>query len=504
MATKKSVKSSPSTKKHSYSMTALSEEKVKQIEKEFLEQNKQKKSKTDYPKILKVSFRSTKDCDKFALLIQQTIDYSEKQIDFKIPNWRNHGKWRFTGEPKLKSTTTGLKPEHAKHWVDMPEFEQEKNDWIYHRLEVRFINAPAYAHFANLIKQHLKVSTPSIYYPKWTPAKLSHYKWVSTLPRSKTTPRYPIYVISKGRAHSRLTSKTLEAMDVPYYIVVEPSEIEAYAAVIDINKILVLPNDSDPNNLTGPGYARNCCRDHAWANGFDRHWVMDDNIHGFYRLHQNRKYRVADGAIFRAAEDFVDRYENVWVAGFQYRFFAAAKSKYPPYVANTRIYSCLLIDNRWMLTFGKEQFLWRERYNEDTILSLDTLENGFCTVQFNSFLQGKTGTQKLKGGNTEVFYGAEGKDGAEDITDDDYNPLGTVRKSLNLLEIYPEVTKIVERYGRVHHHVDFSKYKKNQLKLRRGVRLPTKPNNYGMRLIKMTDGEIAEEAVDIKPPKNSR
>jgi hypothetical protein len=166
-------------------------------------------------------------------------------------------------------------------------------------------------------------------------------------------------------------------MDVPYYIVVEPSEIDAYAAVIDINKILVLPNDSDPANPTGPGYARNCCRDHAWVNGFDRHWVMDDNIHGFYRLHQNRRYRVADGAIFRAAEDFVDRYENVWVAGFQYRFFAAAKSKYPPYVANTRIYSCLLIDNRRMLTFGKEQFLWRERYNEDTILSLDVLENGF-------------------------------------------------------------------------------------------------------------------------------
>jgi hypothetical protein len=43
MATKKSVKSSPSTKKRSYSMTALSEEKVKQIEQEFLEQHKQKK-----------------------------------------------------------------------------------------------------------------------------------------------------------------------------------------------------------------------------------------------------------------------------------------------------------------------------------------------------------------------------------------------------------------------------------------------------------------------------
>jgi hypothetical protein len=472
-------------KNRNYLMTALDETKVKEAELEARNRNQQKKKQPVYPKLLKVKFRTRRDCDKFALLIQKHIDFSEREIDFKIPTWRNHGKWRFTGETKTKTSGKGLKEEHAMHWKGMPEFEQDKHDFIFHSLTVRLASAQAYAHFANLVRQELKEKTPSIYYPVWKPAKARYFKWVSTLPKSKITPRYPIYIVSKGRAHSRLTSKTLEAMDVPYYIVIEPSEIDAYAAVIDINKILVLPNDSDPNNLTGPGYARNCCRDHAWANGFDRHWVMDDNIHGFYRLHQNRKYRVADGAIFRAAEDFVDRYENVWVAGFQYRFFAAAKSKYPPFVKNTRIYSCLLIANRWMLTFGKDQFLWRERYNEDTILSLDTLENGFCTIQFNAFLQGKVGTQSLKGGNTEIFYGAEGKDDQESISEDEYNPLGTVRKSLNLLEIYPEVTKIVERYGRVHHHVDFRKYKSNQLRLRKGVKVAQKPNNYGMRLVKV-------------------
>lgn len=488
-----------------YKMTAIDEEKVKAVEKTFSNTQRNKKSKTVYPKILTVKFRNRRDCEKFALLIQKNIDFIDRQIDFKIPTWRNHRKWHFIGEPKIKMTTKGLKDEHAQHWKGMPEFEQDRHDFIFHSLKVRFSNAKAYAYFANLVRQELKERTSSIYYPIWTSFKIKNFKWVSTLPKSKITPRYPIYVVSKGRAHSRLTSKTLEAMDVPYYIVVEPSEIDAYAAVIDIKKILVLPNDSDPKNPTGPGYARNCCRDHAWANGFERHWVMDDNIHGFYRLHKNRRYRVADGAIFRAAEDFVDRYENVWVAGFQYRFFAAAKSKYPPFVTNTRIYSCLLIDNRWMLTFGKDPFLWRERYNEDTILSLDTLENGFCTVQFNAFLQGKTGTQKLKGGNTEIFYGAEGKDDEGNITDDDYNPLGTVRKSLNLKEIYPEITEVVERYGRVHHRVDFRKYKGNQLKLRKGVRLPTIPNNYGMKLVNMTEAEItAEEAVNINQSKNNR
>ena len=82
------------------------------------------------------------------------------------------------------------------------------------------------------------------------------------------------------------------------------------------------------------------------------------------------------------------------------------------------------------------------------------------------------------------------KDGKTEIFEGDYNPLGTVKKSLNLLEIYPEVTKIVERYGRIHHHVDFSKYKGNELKLRKGVRLPTKSNNYGMMLKKMTEKEM--------------
>lgn len=485
MAKTRKTKSSAGTIRN-YKMTAIDEKQVKAIEKQFTKAKKVKSLKPVYPKLLKVKFRNQRDCNKFALLIQKNIDFSEKIVDFKVPTWRNHGKWHFTGEPKNKSVSKGLKDDHAAHWKGMPDFEQDKHDFIYHQLTIRFSNANSYAYFANLVRQKLKEKTPSIYYPKWTPAKLSHYKWVSTLPRNKTKPRYPIYIVSKGRAHSRLTSKTLESIDVPYYIVVEPSEVEAYAAVIDIKKILVLPNDADPKNPTGPGYARNCCRDHAWANGFDRHWVMDDNIQGFYRLHQNRRYQVADGAIFRAAEDFVDRYENVWVAGFQYRFFAAAKSKYPPYVTNTRIYSCLLIDNRLMLSLGKEQFLWRERYNEDTILSLDVLENGFCTVQFNAFLQGKAGTQSLKGGNTDVFYSAEGKDGVVDVTEDDYNPLGTVRKSLNLLEIYPEVTKIVERYGRVHHLVDFSRYKGNQLKLRKGVKISKVPNNYGMELIKTT------------------
>ena len=56
-----------------------------------------------------------------------------------------------------------------------------------------------------------------------------------------SNPIYPIYIISKGRWESRLTSKTLEKLDVPYHIVIEPQEYDNYAAVIDPKKIHVLP-----------------------------------------------------------------------------------------------------------------------------------------------------------------------------------------------------------------------------------------------------------------------
>jgi len=51
-------------------------------------------------------------------------------------------------------------------------------------------------------------------------------------------PKYPIYIISKGRWESRKTSKILEKMDVPYKIVIEPQEYEQYLSVIDKKKYL--------------------------------------------------------------------------------------------------------------------------------------------------------------------------------------------------------------------------------------------------------------------------
>jgi len=294
-----------------------------------------------------------------------------------------------------------------------------------------------------------------------------------------TNPQYPVYIISKGRHETMLTSKSLARMKVPHYIAIEPQDEDNYEKALDNFKIreyvtlLIAPFS---NHGDGPGRARNWCWDHSMTIGADSHWVLDDNIADFYRLNQNKRIRVESGAIFRAAEDFVDRFENVPVSGFQYRFFIAPNQKYPPYVKNTRIYSCLLIRNDC-------KHRWRGRYNEDTDLCLRVLKDGDCTIQFNIFMQGKAATQTVKGGNTEEFYHKEGTLEKEKWRDGQLNPEGTINKSQMLVDMHPDVASVVWRYGRWHHYVDYSPFKKNELVYKKDIVIPEGINNYGMKLV---------------------
>lgn len=260
-------------------------------------------------------------------------------------------------------------------------------------------------------------------------------------------------------------------MGVPHFIVVEESERELYENGRCYGSLLTLPerykheyDTFDQLGLSksvGPGAARNFCLDHSRENGFRRHWVMDDNIDAFHRLHKNEKFEVRTGATLRAMEDFVDRYTNVRLAGPNYYSFCKKTDGVPPFVLNTRIYSCLLIENNI-------EFRWRGRYNEDTDLSLNVLKAGLCTVQFNAFLCGKITTQRLAGGNTADFYEKE----------------GTKPKSDMLVRMHPDVAKVVWKFNRWHHHVDYRPFKNNALKYVDGLTIDRKPNNYGMRLVR--------------------
>ncbi|MDR1594637.1 MAG: hypothetical protein LBS43_09190 [Prevotellaceae bacterium] len=257
----------------------------------------------------------------------------------------------------------------------------------------------------------------------------------------------PIFIPSKGRHENGLTWKALDGMGISRYrVIVEPQEYDLYRKVLPEEKLLVLdmnykrqyntcdnvPYDENPR--VGSGAARNFGWDTAKKEGAPWHWIIDDNIRRFL-LYNNNKKNIAKFDIFACIERFVDNYVNVDMAGMQYAMFVPKKLKINPIIINTRIFSCNLIKT-------DSPFRWRGRYNEDVILSMDMLEAGYCTMLFQTYLCEKIRTGTIKGGNTDELYRA-----------------GTEAKSRLLKSVYPGKVKLVMRYGRHHHQVNFSQYK---------------------------------------------
>ena len=303
-------------------------------------------------------------------------------------------------------------------------------------------------------------------------------------------PQYPLYIVSKGRSDSMFTSRALTRMGVRHNIVVEQQDIVKYNEAIHRWNLLATLIELDMSykekyetcdtfgltKSTGPGPARNFAWDHSIKLGYKWHWVMDDNIRHFRRLNNNERVKVTTGAIFKAMEDFCMRYKNVGMAGPNYVAFCPRRHKFKPFIKNTRIYSCNLIRNDVPLR-------WRGRYNEDTILSLDMLTNKWCTIQFYCFLQEKMLTQMLKGGNTTEFYHAEGKI----IPGQKYADKGTLAKSQMQVKVYPHISKLIWRYNRWHHFVDYTVFKDLQLIKNENFKPQNEINNYGMKLIEQAN-----------------
>jgi hypothetical protein len=268
--------------------------------------------------------------------------------------------------------------------------------------------------------------------------------------------KYPIYIITKGRYNNCLTARELSLMGVNFTLVVEPQEYDLYKHIT--KSILVTPFS---NLGQGSIPVRNFVWEHSIKLGFDRHWILDDNIEGFHRLNKNEKPKLLSHVFFNCMEDFVDRYKNIAIAGPNYYSFCKTTDKVPAFYLNTRIYSCLLIKNDL-------PYRWRGLYNEDTDLSIRALKDGHCTVLFNAFLIGKVTTLRMKGGNTEEVYGKTNnrKEFAE-----------------SLQQQHPDIVKVTWKFNRWHHQVNYSSFKKNKLIRKENIDIKQKVNEYGMKLI---------------------
>lgn len=271
-------------------------------------------------------------------------------------------------------------------------------------------------------------------------------------------PEYPVFVPTKGRYKTPYTIRALERRGIPYTAVVEKQEYEQYREVVQKGNILVLPHQNEGLTVT-----RNWIWDYAQHElKAPYFWTMDDNIRDFYRLHQNIKYRTDSGTFLKAIEDFIDRYTNVYISGMSYEMFVPRKKKHPPFVLNTRIYSNMLIKTD--IPYRNVTF-----YNDDTDLCLRVLKDGHCTIQFNVFLADKIATLQVKGGMTDYYEKTnKRREFAEELR-----------------RAHPDVVKVVWKYNRWHHEVDYKPFKANRLIKREGVVIPDEPNEYGMKLVKL-------------------
>jgi hypothetical protein len=254
-------------------------------------------------------------------------------------------------------------------------------------------------------------------------------------------PRYPVFIPTKGRWESRLTIRALEKIGVPYTAFIEAQEYEQYAAVVNPANLHVMPHRDQGLVVT-----RNYIWDYAQHElKTPRFWTMDDNIKNFFRLNNNLKVPVTSGNMLCAIEDFVERYENVPIAGMNYFMFASRKTKMNPITLNTRVYSNMLIQTDATDPRGKP---YRNEgfYNDDTDLCLRVLKDGLCTILFNAFLIEKSVTMTVKGGMTPHYQG-----------DGRYKMAEELRKK------HPDVTTITYKWGRWQHQVDYRPFKNNRL-----------------------------------------
>lgn len=327
-----------------------------------------------------------------------------------------------------------LDPKWKEMWTNMPDFEQ-KDMRPHQTINVHFRSEQDRRAFAALVNQNITSLTQAIWYPSMTTREITKRRWSDDGERRT---KYPIYVISKGRWESRLTVKALERMQIAYQIVIEPQEFDDYARVIDAEKILTLPFS---NLGQGSIPARNWCWEHSLTRNAERHWIVDDNISGWIRLHQNTRLSLDSSIAFTAIENFVDRYENIALAGPNYRFLGGTHRdpKVPPFYRNTRVYSCILIKN-------DIPYRWRGRYNEDTDLSIRALKDGWCTVLFNAIKINKQATMTMKGGNTDELYADDGR----------------LKMAESLRDQHPDCVRITRKWDRWQHHVDYSRFKDNR------------------------------------------
>lgn len=250
-------------------------------------------------------------------------------------------------------------------------------------------------------------------------------------------PKYPVYIISKGRFDVTLTADNFDNSGIKYLIAVEPQEYDLYCKKLGKDKVLKLPF----SNLGLGSYpARNFCWEHAKSKGYKYHWLFDDNILHWRKWVNGKRIKWND---LKSSLIFVERYieqKNIDIGGYEEYNFSVRPPK-KPFKHNCHVYSAMLIKNNL-------PYRWRLKYNEDVDLCLQVLHNGGTTASCVYYLANKVSTaDKQKGGNQTELYKGNAKE-------------KKILKAKMLEAVWPQYAKTVIRFNRPHHFVDWKVFSK--------------------------------------------
>lgn len=250
------------------------------------------------------------------------------------------------------------------------------------------------------------------YYPKSDKLTISTQLYPSPARGTWTTihnpePKYPVCVLSFKRANeSGRTHKTLTEMKVHHKLFVEPSQEKDYREWFDDSycELVICPEDFSKQTM-GSTPVRNYILDYGLERGFDRVWMLDDNIKGYNRLYQGTKNKIVSSVVFTHIEDYISGYDNVGGVSHNFNPFVNEGDRRACIVTNGKCYSsmCLKTD---------PEVRFRYKHQEDNLISMEYIHRGYTNLCFNSIVYDKLTSGTDKGGNKEGVYKC--KDGKGD------------------------------------------------------------------------------------------
>lgn len=209
--------------------------------------------------------------------------------------------------------------------------------------------------------------------------------------------KYPIYILSSGRAKTATTMGLLQQEDIPYTLVIDPQDKSSYKKEFPDARFIILKKD-----FQGNAYARKAILKDAESLGVKFSWQLDDDLVAFLRRIDKKNIRCSPRKVMKPIEKYVDSYKNIGIAGPAYSLWAFGYTD--PISMNRQSASCMLIRSDTGCQFDTSL-----SGCVDTDFHMQILSKKLCTVRFNQLLLTTMKTGTLRGGCTDSDYKNNGR-----------------------------------------------------------------------------------------------